>query len=391
LDIEVRKNLGTKIADLEERIAGTSISADRKAELKKKSNTILEFCSHLTEPFVPLITTQESFNNKFLACQLGTEKFSVLDQIYWGEIDQRFYCYKTCVHKILEKQIASAIEQIEETTVLSFLLRQVIEITIDAIANQWLMSSYYNIIKRDIVGKSETSVVTFEELENFVISLTAWPSESVEYLTKIGDLGFQIDYPPVKAVKPTTDQQFCVAEYVAEGFDDNASAEIVYKPLIEHLKQMYAFFCGFVHPGPRLYPLEHIHDKSIIPFTSSQVNDMLSICMIDTLDSCLKLINGLFFDKTFATVDFQKLFSNRPRKNSEKFSSGNITDDIISDYVKRNKSLALDTSQGLINIWKKPGGDYSKRTLRVAKKFDSLDEGSKKIVTEFINSLIAKQ
>jgi len=100
------------------------------------SKKLLSYSTKRTKIFDVLSTDPLLF--KTLLLDIKYQKHA--NSIYWNEIDQYIYQYKCNTHNLICDRISKAIDYFNDHLTFASIIRQIIELVINAIANQWVIT-----------------------------------------------------------------------------------------------------------------------------------------------------------------------------------------------------------------------------------------------------------
>jgi len=352
-------------------------------KIKTFSQELLTFVTNEAEPF-----DFQIFPEEFYLKLLDKSKQAAL-RIYWNEIDQRLHWYRCNVVTQLSRRIRKAIDNFEDIIVSPLLARQILEIVLDSVSNQWAITTAFNVLRKEFLKEQcmRAPFVSCKSLENFAIALIVWPKRRLqmmeEFLGKEKTDWKARKYDPPET-NPTTEQQFSVAKYVAKNYDDHPDfAKYQLLKSVELIWSSYKYLSGFVHSSPHLFPFDH----QVLNYSDSDVSLSVKVAMVKVIEQCLKIFNILFLPEMF-NLRFESLISNVgiPSHIIEKAPTMDISLSFVDDFMNRYKELVLMTAFGDIPIWKKGGGQFSKETEEIAKIYEALSEKQKVSIRELIHS-----
>lgn len=333
-----------------------------------------------------LLSTHPLLYSKLLA---DPKSIKFACSIYWNEIDQYIYQFKCNSHNLICERISRAIDYIDDHITCASIIRQVIEFVINSIANQWVITSSYNHLKRTLQDSDLKTCngIFWGDLEDFAISLTAWSKKNIKIMSQLISCNFDIlnekNYNPLE-YQPTTFQQFAIAKWVAGNFDKEKNCfDINLLSLIQEIEKLYRYLCKFIHPTPLMFPV----DKGVKDYNDQDIILSVKITIINILDLCTTLYEKLSENQIFYFCRFQDLVEDKLKLSSysQSLNIRYIENDLIKDVMNRYKGLILKTTQGDIELVKL--GNFSKKTNKFAKKYEKLSSDQKDKIDKFIQNL----
>ncbi|UTG94180.1 SEC-C metal-binding domain-containing protein [Geobacter sulfurreducens] len=323
-----------------------SFTEKDKIHFLKMISTI---CKHKKRIFEIRIQDTEQFQE--LVCGQNTKKYASC--IYWNEIDQYIHLYRTEVFNLLAERISKIARYFEDINTTAFIARQVMETTANSIANQWVLTTCYNMMFKTINNRNN-EVVTWKSLEEFVMSLVMLPKKYVKDLQKVMaktlDVNFARDYK-VPAYDPTTYQQMEICNFVASNILDTAFTcddDIVSSAKL--LKKYYKHLCKFAHPTPMLYEFGY---KSV-NINKDQKDYFIKGEILKSVYHSLLLYLNLFESSVFYKFTYTDLILNKYAKcNDRIINFVNLESDLIDRVMNNYKDVVISTTEGETVIVKK--------------------------------------
>lgn len=324
----------------------SNFTEDDKKYFLKMISTV---CKHKKRDFDIRIQDTDQF--KELMCGEHTKKFASC--IYWNEIDQYIHLYKIEVFNLIAERVGKISRYFEDVNTASFIARQVMETTANAIANQWVLTTCYNMLSRTINNR-ESGILTWASLENFVMSLVLLPKKYVKDLqkemsTKL-DVILERDYK-VPAYDPTTFQQMEICKFVAHNILDTefkCDDDIITSA--ELLKKYYKHLCKFAHPTPMLYEFGY---KSV-NINKEEKDLFIKSEIIKSVYHSLLLYLNLFETSIFYKYTYTDLVLNKYSKSPNKVTNfTSFESDLIDKVMNKYKDIVINTTEGETVIVKK--------------------------------------
>lgn len=297
------------------------------------------------------IRIQDTDQFQELVCGQNTKKYASC--IYWNEIDQYIHLYKTEVFNLLAERIGKIARYFEDVNTAAFIARQVMETTTNSIANQWVLTTCYNMMSKTINNRNN-EVVTWKSLEDFVMSLVMLPKKYVKDLQKVMANKFDVilarDYK-VPAYDPTTYQQMEICKFVACNILDTAFTcddDIVSSA--ESLKKYYKHLCKFAHPTPMLYEFGY----QCVNINKDQKDYFIKSEILKSVYHSLLLYLNLFESSVFYKLTYTGLILNKYAQCHDRIDSFvNLESDLIDRVMNNYKDVVVSTTEGETVIVKK--------------------------------------
>lgn len=311
---------------------------------------IKTICKHNERTFN--IHIQDS--QQFMELMVGQNTKKYGSCIYWNEIDQYIHLYKIEVFNLIAERVGKIARYFEDTNTAAFITRQVMETTTNSVANQWVLTTCFNIMYKTIAKQNENQIITWEGLENFVMSLVILPKKYVKDLIKEMPKKVNVeldkDYK-VPSYEPTSYQQMEICKFVACNIldtDFKCNDDIVLSA--ESLKKYYKHLCKFAHPTPMLfeygYKTVNINKKEKDYYVKSQI--------LNSLYHSLLLYLNLFESDVFYSHTYADIIMNKLITSSEKIVKFvDFKSDIIETVMNNYKDVVVSTSEGETVIVKK--------------------------------------
>ncbi|MDK9707658.1 MAG: SEC-C domain-containing protein [Desulforhopalus sp.] len=353
------------------------------------SSKLIDKCSKSCNPFLVVHVD----DNYFLEEVLAKKTTLLANSILWNEVDQYIYSYICNTFNLLSDRYRSLMNNYNDISTACCVARQVVEITINAISNQWVITSAHNIIRKEFKKFSVDSYVSCKELHNFALSISVWPQKAIKTLSKILSEKYTIleeKYSNIKDFSPTAYQQFNITKFVAENFATLPEEQRKYlseenidlAKSVTNLQGYYRYLCKYVHPTSQLFPLQ----DGLYEFDQTDIATSVQATILLALNECMKLIEILFDNGMFIQLKFLDIIeSKRFNFISDEMTLVDYSLDFVSDTMNNYKSIILNTTEGDLVVSKITG--FSKKTNKFAKKYESLDDRTKEKVDAFINDL----
>lgn len=306
-------------------------------------------CKHKKRYFDLHIQDAEQFRE--LVCSQNSKKYASC--IYWNEIDQYIHLYKIEVFNLIAERVCKISRYFEDVTTSAFIARQVMEATTNSIANQWVLTTCFNMMYRTI-AKQDNQVITWKSLEDFVMSLVILPKKYVKDLKKempkIVNVELDKDYR-VPSYEPTSYQQMEICKYVAYNIlDTGYKCDYDIVSSAELLKKFYSRLCKFAHPTPMLYECGY----NFVNIDKSEKEYYLKGQILKSLYHSLLLYLNLFESEVFYGYAYTDLIINKYITcKGNIFNSVNLESNIIESIMNKYKDVVISTTEGETIIVKK--------------------------------------
>ncbi len=292
------------------------------------------------KPFVPRIMAPEAYKEQCIeSVRLGCS-------IYWNEIDQYIFYFRIKMIKHLREIILRFLLLDDDYVIAFFTIRQLIELACHAIACQWVLSTAYNVIRRELDKTSDKPCyVVCKELEDFVIGLTFWEKSQLRKLGKFLGKTFDIKKEYFdQSYKPSTRRLIQTAEWVADNFDQAQWADDKdLKATLKSLMEYYDFSCKFIHPTPMLFEIDDIKEGTFRYPTKDDVLTSSKIVFLQVLEKCDILIDNLFLKHIFLDASFSKMVMTLIASSKQITNSrASIVLDFIPKFVSRSRDSIIE-------------------------------------------------
>lgn len=331
---------------------------DRKA--------IEEFISRRAVGIDEAILETELYN------KLASERESILysNSIYWNEIDQRVFHYRSDTYNLLAKRIRAFVNSLLDPITLACIARQIMEIALSATANQWVIHYCWDALGSKLGGRNkvDAAFLTWDGLERFCIGLCSWSEKHMKMMADI----LSVDTVRPKSAEhfvnvnyePTLSRQIAVARWYSKSeLLSNRGIDLDLSATIDVAERNYKFLCKFVHPSPQMLELHHG------PITKAQIHVAVVISSLEAIVAGLNIANSLVFDDRFVGIRFQDLVE----ENLYKFPGSRVIsmyDEILPQVLNKYKDIVI------------PGNEGNDIEIH---KFSTLSEKSKTVARDFYN------
>lgn len=321
-------------------------------QLRNFSKYIEKLCKHDKRRFELRIVDTDQY--KDLMSDPKTLKFAAC--IYWNEIDQYVHLYKVEVFNFISERFRKLIKNYNDVTTAAFIARQIMEATTNAIANQWVITSCFNILARSVEKQKSSEFLTWEGLEDFLMSLVILPKKFAANLKKEMPKKVRVEIPQnyrVPSYDPTNYQQMEICKYVATNIlDTHFKCDDDIVASADSLNKYYKFLCKFAHPTPMLYDFGYENIK----ITLSEKDNFIKSYILQAVYHSMLLFFNLvesecFYGYHFSGLVISKYMSDRQAINA--FVA--IDSEIIENVMNKFKDVIVPTRDGDILVVKRPG------------------------------------
>lgn len=321
-------------------------------QLQKFTHYVEKLCKHDKRKFDLRIVDENQY--KEMMTDARTLKFAAC--IYWNEVDQYVHLYKVEVFNFISERFRKLIKNYNDVTTSAFIARQIMEAITNAIANQWVITSCFNIMARSIEKQKSSEFLTWEGLEDFLMSLVILPKKFANNLKKEMPKKVNIEIPQnyrVPSYDPTNYQQMEICKYVATNIlDTRFKCEDDIVASADMLNKYYKFLCKFAHPTPMLYDFGYENIKISI----SEKENFIKSYILQAVYHSMLLFFNLSESECFYGYHFSGLVVSKYMSDKEPIKSFvNIDSKIIENVMNKFKDVIVPTSDGDILIVKKTG------------------------------------
>ena len=255
----------------------------------------------------PLETMDHEFYKR-ISVEIGPPGKKLANQIYWNEIDQRHRYFVSTSRNLLSSRIQALLNNMHDHVTVAIMTRQLLEIIWYLIRHHYLISLQHLNMTEVLAGKfftKEQDYHLFEalagEFENYLISITHWPDETLKEIESFSKFEFDEIYASdatLMKIEPSETRQL-IESIEKDGLLGFLFDKGELKPLLDRLVASYHFLCKFVHSSTLLYPEPR-------EGLSETVKTAVTNIAFDSLYFTVKIGNGWLYNPKYFYC-FQKM------------------------------------------------------------------------------------
>ncbi|PTN37583.1 YecA family protein [Desulfonatronum sp. SC1] len=276
----------------------------RQDKHKEYNELIVEMFSKIAQPFSLDLVPFPAFPGYMV-------------KAIWNETEQGILRYKGHLYNVIIDRIESIIINFNNILTTACIIRQLIEIVINSIFNNFVLLVAYQKLKLAVLQTGENVIVFDISFPDFVQTLSDWPKAGVKRLNSnikdIMSLHKDKKYNPPQLNRKvlTYDERLKWARHTIQGADQQIVMKIgSLHESLEILHEQYSFLNGFVHPSAQIFPVVAYYEKADGGFNDIDVQDSVQISAIKTIYNSLRLIKYYVFNEAWDKIgSFEKLVS----------------------------------------------------------------------------------
>jgi hypothetical protein len=239
-----------------------------------------------------------------------------ISKAIWNETDQGVLRYKGHLYNILVNRIESIYANFEDILTLACIVRQLVEIMINAVFNFWVILVAYGNLQNAVDQLSQNIVVIDEFFPNYVQTLSDWPKGALNKLNNNIRNSIAMhrrsEYSPPQLNRKvlTYDERLKCAKNTIKGADKQKQLKTgSLSDSLKTLHEQYSFLNGFVHPSAQIFPVVSYYRDSSEGFSDLDVRHSIQISAIKTIYHSLRLFEFYILDDNWDKLGLLEMLS----------------------------------------------------------------------------------
>lgn len=277
-------------------------------------------------------------------------------EIYWKEIDSRNQYLRTSSHRMIKEHTDLFLTSFDSPLISAASLRALIECTVKFIGINWAITAMYNQIAKTNDNEHKGIAIISSQLETVLMSYSHFTKAKIEPLFHILHNNVTIEEALLQPMDTNTQKQHIPT--IGKLFGVATFLEPQLGPV---LKYIYSTVCDLLHSGPLALALKDAYDlkrsgkTDIKDMDSFKMHGMLPEILMSTypiIGYKAVLICFKYLDKYLFSAPQYSFWEPVEKMLSTERNVIDITFDWVDQFLKSDESIILNTSEGIIRVYK---------------------------------------
>lgn len=372
-----RKHIISKVDSC---LSDLDVAFESSGDRSHTTQLIREFVCKKAQPFTALTVDEKSMLDWMEKSKSPAAAFLVCS-VYWNEIDQYVFQYRIRMADLLRERILAAFNSFDDYITLAMHARQILEIAINACANQWVLNAcwwhlFYGFNKEPL---SKALVVYWTALYEWSVAINCLSAKTRRQLkAALGRCESSLPEGYIKAdYEPTFSRQLAVARLYAERLcvDDSDQSTV---EAIDSVRNEYILLCHLTHPSPMMFEMPG-NDPEL---SHRDIENGSRLSSVTAIELALRIFDRLFLNEDVVKLRVQGVIDKYIYSRAGE-SVVDIKKSFMNDILDKFKDLSYENDDGEKVVIHQLG-PHSEGARRVAARYDNLSSDDQSEVDDFV-------